>query len=58
MGCLPVHDSLLLEVRDDCLTEVAGKVMSIMTSWPSGGVPLLVEAEAGPSWGDLKKIAV
>jgi DNA polymerase I-like protein with 3'-5' exonuclease and polymerase domains len=55
---LPVHDSLLLEVRDDCLAEVAGKVVSIMQSWPSGDVPLLVEAEAGPSWGDLKKIIV
>ena len=50
---LTVHDSLLLEVRDDCIEEVASQVRRIMRSWPSEGVPLDVDLETGPTWGDL-----
>jgi DNA polymerase-1 len=55
---LSVHDSLLLEVRDDCLGEVAAKVKEVMTGWPSDDVPLVVDVEAGPTWGDLTKMTV
>ncbi len=50
---LPVHDALLLEVRDDAVDEVAFEVKRIMTSWPSRCV-LAVDVDSGPSWGSLK----
>jgi DNA polymerase-1 len=52
---LTVHDSLLLEVREDALDEVASQVRRIMRSWPSEGVPLDVDMEVGPNWGDLHR---
>ena len=54
--CLPVHDSLLLEAQEDYADEVIQQTVSIMTGWNSMGVPLTVDVEKGPSWGDLKKI--
>jgi uracil-DNA glycosylase family 4 len=54
---LTVHDSLIFEVRKDALNEVLATVPEIMTSWPvNNGVPLLVDAEVGPSWGSLEKV--
>ena len=54
---LPVHDSLLLEVRDDVVDEASYQVHRIMTSWPSNGVPLAVDVEEGILWGSLTKRA-
>lgn len=54
---LPVHDSLLLDVRNSMLDEVRGTVREIMTGWNSGGVPLVVDEEAGLQWGSLEKLA-
>jgi uracil-DNA glycosylase family 4 len=51
---LPVHDALLLEVRDDAVDEVAYEVRQIMVSWPCLCV-LEVDVEVGPSWGSLSK---
>jgi len=51
---LPIHDALLLEVRDDAVDEVAFGVRRIMTSWPSR-CALEVDVETGPSWGSLVK---
>ena len=56
MLVLPVHDSLMLDVREDLLPEVVSEVSRIMTSWPiPNGVPLEVEVKTGPSWGSLVK---
>ena len=52
---LPVHDSLLFEVRTDMVDDVAKKVRQIMTSHDSRGVPLGVDLEVGPAWGSLSK---
>ena len=54
---LPVHDSLLFDVRDGAVEEVIAQVPRIMCGWNSGGVPLEVDVEVGPSWGSLKKVA-
>ena len=50
---LAVHDSIMMEVREDMLDEVAWTVKGIMTSWESAGVPLVVDQKAGKSWGSL-----
>lgn len=52
---LPVHDSLLFEVRESLASRVVEKARGIMTGWNSGGVPLLVDVEIGKSWGSLKR---
>jgi len=54
---MPVHDSLLLEVREDTVDETLAQVRRIMTSWPAAnGVPLVADAKIGSSWADLKKV--
>jgi len=53
---LTVHDSLLFEVREDMLVETSAVVREIMTGWPSDGVPLVVDAKVGRSWGSLQKL--
>jgi DNA polymerase-1 len=55
---LPVHDALVLEVREDAVQEVGHEVPRIMQSWDSGGVPLIVDSEEGPSWGTLTKLVL
>lgn len=55
MVCMPVHDSLLMQIREDVVDEVLSESKRIMTSWNSAGVPLTVDVEIGPSWGDLVK---
>jgi DNA polymerase-1 len=54
--CLPIHDALLLEIRDDCVDEVAHAVRGIMTGWPSGNVPMVVDIDVGPDWGHLERL--
>lgn len=54
---LPVHDSLLLEVRRDAVDEVVHALPELMLQWPSGNVKLAVDVEVGPSWGSLAKVA-
>lgn len=51
---LPVHDQLLFEVRDDHVPVVVETARRIMTSWPSEGVPLVVDVETGQAWGSLQ----
>ncbi|MDP3985747.1 MAG: DNA polymerase I [bacterium] len=53
---LQVHDALILEVRNDLVGPVAKKLKDIMEHVYTLPVPLLVEVEAGSSWGDLKHI--
>jgi uracil-DNA glycosylase family 4 len=52
---LPVHDSLLFEVRDDMVDEVAHTARAIMLGFNSAGVPLEVDCETGKAWGSLTK---
>jgi DNA polymerase I-like protein with 3'-5' exonuclease and polymerase domains/uracil-DNA glycosylase len=55
--CL-VHDSIISEVREDFVDEVTRTKAHLMTSWPTGPVPLKVEAEVGYAWGSLQKVSV
>jgi len=51
---MTVHDSLLFEVPEDELEEIAECVKTTMTSWEANGVPLKVDLEVGRSWGSLE----
>ena len=51
---LTVHDSLLFEVDEDCVDELVETAQYLMADWESNGVPLVVDAEVGKSWGSLK----
>lgn len=53
---LTVHDSIILEVRDDALPEAAFQVRRIMEGWPSMGVPIISDLEIGPAWGCMQKL--
>lgn len=48
-----VHDSIIIECPADWAEEVITVVKGIMEGWPSGEVPLIADAEVGPSWGAL-----
>jgi DNA polymerase-1 len=49
-----VHDSIVLEVREDLLLTVARKMKQIMTSHPTiTGVPLDIDMKAGLTWGTM-----
>ena len=50
---ITVHDSIILEVEEDALAEVAYGLHGQMTQWNSNGVPLVVDMEVGKSWGSL-----
>lgn len=53
---ITVHDSLVLEAREDIAEEVGHQVAKIMTQWPSGCVKLKADLEIGPDWGHLTKV--
>jgi DNA polymerase-1 len=51
-----IHDSMLLEVRDDCVSEVHAKVLEIMCSHRTkNGVPLAADAKVGRNWASMQK---
>lgn len=51
-----IHDSMLLEVRDDCMSEVCARVLEIMGSHQTkNGVPLVADAKAGKTWASMMK---
>lgn len=52
---LQVHDEFDLEVPDNELYWVLPEVVRIMTSTMNLCVPLEVEVEVGPNWGELEK---
>ncbi len=52
---LPVHDELLIEVKESLISEVVPVIMKIMASVWRLKVPLEVEAEVGDNWGDMKE---
>lgn len=55
---ITVHDSILLEVREDLLHDVAAEVRAIMLQWPSGIVKFAVDMKTGPTWGSLVKLEI
>lgn len=52
---LPVHDALLLEVRESMVVETTHTLKDIMTGHESLGVPLDVDFKVGPAWGSMEK---
>ncbi len=55
---LAVHDSNVAEVREDCVEDYARKVVSIMGSHQSFGVPILVDVDQGDAYGAMSKLKV
>ncbi len=57
---LQIHDELVYEVAEDLAEEVVPKIKKIMeevlTLEETGGVPLVVNAEIGKNWGELKEV--
>jgi DNA polymerase-1 len=53
---LTVYDSIMFEVHKSMSEEVLYTVPKIMLQWPANGVPLVVDAERGMSWGSLEKV--
>lgn len=57
---LQIHDELIFEVSEDKVLELAPKIKAIMesvlTPEQTHGVPVVVEASAGQSWGELKRL--
>jgi DNA polymerase-1 len=53
---LTVHDSLLFEVDEKKSSEFIDIIRHLMTDWPTHGVPILVDAEIGDTWGELEEI--
>jgi uracil-DNA glycosylase family 4 len=51
---VPVHDSLLFEVKANAVDEVIGGVREIMEGYPTS-VKLVTDVELGASWGSLTK---
>ncbi len=51
---LTVHDSLMFDVAEDDIDEVAHTASAIMTQWDCGPVPLEVDVEVGQTWADLE----
>lgn len=57
---LQIHDELMFEVTESKVLDVAPKIKAIMegvlTLEQSKGVPIVVEASAGLSWGEMKRL--
>ncbi len=51
---LQVHDELLLEVKDDKVSAVVKKCTMAMENAVKLSVPLVVNAEVGDNWGEMK----
>jgi DNA polymerase-1 len=55
---LSVYDSLMLEVRERHAEEAAAKMVDVMTSHDSDGVPMLVDVKVGRAWGSMQKMKI
>lgn len=57
---MQIHDELMFELEESLVHEVAPKAKAIMEHVLSlketNGVPILVSAEAGPNWGEMKSL--
>lgn len=52
---LSIYDSIVFDVAPEAVDDVVGYGREVMTSWPSKGVPLVVDAKMGDALGSLKK---
>lgn len=52
---VPVHDAILLEVREEDATEVATRVREVMErEWPElNGLSIKVDVKQGKNWGEM-----
>ena len=51
-----VHDSIVLEVREDLVLTAARELSKTMTGWPTmTNVPLDIDVTTGRSWGSMKE---
>jgi len=55
---LTVYDSIIQEVREDVVEEVARNTKRIMEQWPSRGVPIVADLKVGRAWGSLEKLKI
>jgi DNA polymerase I len=53
---LQVHDELVFEIKKDKVGYWTEKLRPMMENSLKLSVPIIVEAKAGPSWGEMKKI--
>ncbi|MDP3685363.1 MAG: DNA polymerase, partial [bacterium] len=53
---LQVHDELVFEVPKAAAESVGRAVREIMESVEKLSVPLVAEAKAGPSWGEMRAL--
>lgn len=57
---MQIHDELIFEIDAPLVTELKPKLQEIMehvlTNDQTGGVPILVSAEAGKNWGEMEPI--
>jgi DNA polymerase I len=57
---LQVHDELLFEIKEENVADAVSRIKEIMESvLPAGeaaGVPIVAEAAAGRSWGELERL--
>ena len=48
-----IHDSMVIDVREDAAQEVAWKAKQIMEGWDNGACPLRADIKAGYSFGSM-----
>lgn len=53
---MSVHDSAIIECHKDFALTMAAHAKQTMESQGWGDVPIVVDVEMGPSWGDLQKV--
>jgi DNA polymerase-1 len=55
---LQIHDELIFEIKKGVEAEVIPEILKIMENVipenETAGVPIIVKAEVGPDWGNLK----
>lgn len=51
-----VHDSMMLEIRNDWVEELTEMCVDIMQSWWCGDVPLVADVEKGVKWGGMTEV--
>jgi DNA polymerase I-like protein with 3'-5' exonuclease and polymerase domains len=52
---VPVHDSIMLETREENVEEVIWQLGNIMQGFNCQGVPLVVDFKVGRAWGAMEK---
>lgn len=57
---LQIHDELIYEIKTDIIEDIAPKIREIMenvlTPEQTKGVPIIANASAGKSWGEMKRV--